>query len=193
LRLAFIWKKIDRQPLIPLMSGERKRTRVVTTEEEAAYLNAASQPWRTMATTMIELGPRPSEILLIRCENVSWESFTLSILTGKSAAAKRDLPLTDRAYDALHSWWIAIGSPKVGYLFPAIGSGSMHHGRAKKQGGSAKRTEVDVYRASAAVAGDKSRPCSSQRINNWHHEALEVAGFAEAQKEAGESLVSSII
>jgi hypothetical protein len=69
----------------------------------------------------------------------------------------------------------------------------MHHGRAKKQGGSAKRTEVDVYRASAAVAGDKSRPCSSQRINNWHHEALEVAGFAEAQKEAGESLVSSII
>ena len=172
------------------MSGERKRTRVVTAEEEALYLNAAAQPWRAMATTMIELGPRPSEILLIRCENIVWEAFTLSsILSGKSAAAKRDLPLTDKAYDALHSWWVAIGSPKVGYLFPAVGSGTMHLGRAKRRGGSAKRTDDDVYRASRAAAGYKSRPYSDQRIFDWHHEALEAAGLAEAESEAGESLV----
>jgi len=189
LRLAFIWKKIDRQPAIPLMSGERKRTRIVTEEEEKIYLKGASQPWRTMATTMIGLGPRPSEILLIRCENISWESFTLSIVSGKSAAAKRDLPLTDEVYDALHSWWVAIGSPKVGYLFPAIGPGSMHLGRAGKRGGCAKRTEEDVYKASRAAAGYKSRPYSDQRIHDWHHEALEAAGMAEAEREAGESLV----
>jgi len=189
LRLAFIWKKIDRQPAIPLMSGERKRTRVVTEEEEAIYLKAAPQPWRTMATTMIELGPRPSEILMIRCENIAWESFTLSILSGKSAAAKRDLPLTDRAYEALRGWWEAIGSPKVGYLFPAIGCGSMHLGRAGKRGGCAKRTDEDVYKASRAAAGYKSRPYSDQRIHDWHHDALDAAGMAEAEKKAGESLV----
>lgn len=189
LRLAFIWKKTICPPSIPLMSGERKRTRVVTADEEAVYLNGAAQPWRTMATTMIELGPRPSEILLIRCENVAWESFTLSILSGKSAAAKRDLPLTDRAYEALHSWWIAIGSPKVGYLFPAIGSGSMHLGRARKRGGSVKRTDEDVCLASRAAAGYKSRPYSDQRIFDWHHDALETAGLAAAEKKAGERLV----
>jgi len=128
-------------------------------------------------------------ILMIRCENISWETFTLSILTGKSAAAKRDLPLTDRAYDALHSWWVAIGRPKVGYLFPAIGSGSMHLGRARKRGGSVRRTDEEVYRASRAAAGYKSRPYSDQRVFDWHHDALEAAGLANAEKEAGESLV----
>ena len=65
----------------------------------------------------------------------------------------------------------------------------MHLGRSQKRGGSAKKTDEDVYRASKATAGYKSRPYSSPRIFDWHHDAMETAGIADAEKEAGESLV----
>lgn len=189
LRLAFAWKKLDRPPSFPLMGGEHQRTRVVTDEEEARYLAGCQQPWRTMATAMIELGPRPSEILTLRCEQMEWTATTIHFLVGKSKAAKRDLPMTDKAYDALYSWWEAIGRPTSGYLFPAMGTGSCHAGRARerKRGGSIKRTDEDVYRASRKVAGFKSRPYSAQRIHQWHHEALEAAGLV--QEDGAEPIV----
>jgi integrase len=191
LRCAFKWKRLDRQPVIPLMPGERQRCRVITEEEERRYLDACMEPWATMATIMIELGPRPSEILVMRCENVHWEISQINFPTGKSKAAKRELPITDRVYERLFQWWDAIGRPTAGFMFPGIGTGACHAGRAKenKRGGSARRTNEGMYRASRRVAGPISRPFSSQWCVQWHHAALEASGLAAGEEGMGESFV----
>jgi integrase len=194
LRLAFKWGKIDRLPQIPIMKGERMRRRVITAEEEKKYFAACSEPWKTIATLMIELGPRPSELLALRCEDVHWDQFSIDITDGKTHAAIRTLPLTDPAYDKLLHWWTAIGKPEAGYMFPAVGSGSCHVGRAaareaRQRGGCARRTDEDMYRASIAKAGADSKKYSVQRVHHWHHNALETSGLDTVEKGKKEKWV----
>ncbi len=59
----------------------------------------------------------------------------------------------------------------------------------KTQGGSGKRTDEDIYRASRNVAGSKSRAYSTQRIFQWHHSALEASGLAANEEGKDESFV----
>jgi integrase len=79
-----------------------KQTRVVSRDEERKYLMAASQPLQDFATIMINTGMRPEEVARIERKNVNLEQGYISIPFGKTKAARRDIPLTDRAYALLH-------------------------------------------------------------------------------------------
>jgi len=101
--LAIRLKKAKANPLtgVKLLSEPSAPTRVLSFEEEVAYLAAASQPLRDVATLMLETGMRPGEVVRLRKEDVKLELGYLRIPTGKTPLARRTLPLTTRAKGVL--------------------------------------------------------------------------------------------
>ncbi len=69
--------------------------RVLTLEEQQAYLHHCCQPWRDCATIMLGIGMRPGEVFALRWENITLEesSGLISIVDGKTPAAERVLPM----------------------------------------------------------------------------------------------------
>jgi integrase len=99
LRLASEWGIIQAVPKVKLLRGERHRERVVSPEEEAKYLAASAEPLASIATLLADSGMRPEECHRLRWENVAFANGrhgTLLITEGKTAAARRILPLTPR-------------------------------------------------------------------------------------------------
>src|SRR5207244_7629360 len=113
-RLAVEWGTLDSAPRIELLSGERHREHVVTREEETRYLAAASQLLSEVASVLADTGLRPDECHRMRWEEITWvngRNGTLLVTHGKTAAARRVLPMTPRSQDgartALDSRWKA--------------------------------------------------------------------------------------
>ncbi len=92
---AFEWGKLDRQPRIILASGERQRDRIVTHQEEHAYLRKCRQLWRDCAALILATGMRPDEAYTLTWPQIVLDGgdSSVQILDGKSKAARRRLPL----------------------------------------------------------------------------------------------------
>jgi integrase len=69
--------------------------RVLSFEEQAAYLSEASQPLRDIATCMLQTGMRPEEVFRMKAENIDFKERTIFNPFGKTKAARRTIPLTD--------------------------------------------------------------------------------------------------
>jgi len=82
---------------IKLLSESNLPMRAISRDEELAYLDAASQPLRDVASLMLETGMRPGEIFQLRKEDVNIELGYLRIPGGKTPFARRTIPLTHRA------------------------------------------------------------------------------------------------
>jgi len=109
MRLASQWGEIEVSPLIKMLPGERHREHVVKFDEEARYLAAAREPLASVAA-------------ILRWESVTWangRNGTILVTHGKTAAARRVLPLTLRARTILHTRWEAAGSPAEGWVWSA--------------------------------------------------------------------------
>ena len=151
LRLAVEWGHAERAaPRVLLLPGERRRERVLTLTEEAAYLEGArtigerilevyrraiegirakdrgQQPinpqdpylLRDVATVLLDCGLRPEECYRLRWEYV--RASALHIPYGKTANARRSIPLSQRAEAVLEmrrlaaaSEWVSLPQPKV--------------------------------------------------------------------------------
>jgi integrase len=72
LRLAVEWGALESAPKIELLTGERRRERVVTREEESRYLTAASPLLALVATVLADTGLRPDECHRLRREEITW-------------------------------------------------------------------------------------------------------------------------
>jgi integrase len=86
LRLAVEWGALESAPKIELLTGERRRERVVTSEEEARYLAAASPLLASVATVLADTGLRPDECHRLRWEEITWVNGcngTLLVPTGR--------------------------------------------------------------------------------------------------------------
>jgi integrase len=59
LDLAVEWSVIDKAVKIKTLPGERRRKRVITPEEEARYLAAATEPLASIASVVADTGMRP--------------------------------------------------------------------------------------------------------------------------------------
>jgi integrase len=152
-------------PRVSLLPGERRRERVLAPAEEAAYLKATHQigngileayqralegiratargeqpnkpedPYllRDVATILLDCGLRPEE-----CYRLRWEHFgdnTLHIPFGKTANARRSIPLPNRAA-VLLDMRKSIATSK--WVFPApTKSGHMEQSTLVKQHGKA--------------------------------------------------------
>jgi integrase len=122
LNLAVEWGVVEAVPKIKLLSGERRRERVVSYEEEARYLAAAPEPLVSIASVLADTGMRPEECFRLRWEAIAWingRHGTLLVTHGKTAAARRILPMTPRVRNILEARWEAAGKPVEGWIWTA--------------------------------------------------------------------------
>ena len=122
LRIAAEWGLLDKAPLVRMLPGERPRDRVLSPEEEARYLAAASEPLASVAIVLADTGMRPEECFRLGWEHISFANArfgTLRIPFGKTAAARRMLPMSLRVRETLEARWERQGRPEEGWVFPA--------------------------------------------------------------------------
>ena len=137
MRLAAQWGTTEIAPSIKMLPGERHREHVVKVEEEGRYLAAAPEPLGSVVSILIDTGMRPDECYRLRWESVTWtngRNGTILVTHGKTAAARRVLPLTVRARKILQARWEAVGSPTEGWVWSApTRSGHFEKSTLKKQ------------------------------------------------------------
>ena len=137
LRCAADWGVIEKAPQIKLLPGERHREHVVSLDEEARYLAAAREPLASVATVLAETGMRPDECHRMRWEEITWangRNGTILVTHGKTAAARRVLPMTPRVRTVLQTRWENAGKPVEGWVWPApTRSGHIDRSTLKKQ------------------------------------------------------------
>jgi len=143
LRLGVEWGLIERAPKVQMLRGEKRRERVVGDEEFARYVTYASPILAEVATVLHDTGLRPDE-----CHRLEWSDITftngrhgkLLVRYGKTAAARRELPLTPRVREVLQARCEAAGRPAEGWVWPSpTKSGHIDHSTLKKQHRSALR------------------------------------------------------
>jgi integrase len=122
LNLAVEWSVLGAAPKVKVLSGERRRERVITIEEEARYLAAAPEPLASIASVLADTGIRPEECFRLCWENVTWlngRNGALLVTHGKTAAARRVIPMTPRVRAVLESMWNAAKKPDEGWVWTA--------------------------------------------------------------------------
>src|SRR5215469_1450263 len=124
-------------PKIKILPGEKRRERVVMTEEEARYLAAAPEPLASIATVLPDTGMRPEECFRFRWEYVTWlngRNGAMLVTHGKTSAARRVIPMTPRVRAVLESRWNTVGKPDEGFVWPAqTRSGHVEPSSLRKQ------------------------------------------------------------
>jgi len=137
MRLAVEWGTIPAVPKIKLLRGERHRERVITPSEAARYLAAAPERLASVVTVLVDTGMRPEECFRLRWEAITWingRHGSLMVTHGKTAAARRMLPMTLRARSVLQSQWERAGKPTEGWVWTApTVSGHVEPSTFKKQ------------------------------------------------------------
>jgi len=122
LRLAVEWGYLEKAPIIRMLPGEARRERVLTPQEEARYLAAAPEPLTSIATVLTDSGMRPEECFRLRWESVAWVDGrygSMLVTHGKTAAARRVLPMSPRVRALVESRWNEAGRPEEGWVWPA--------------------------------------------------------------------------
>jgi integrase len=137
LRLAVEWGAAESAPNIKMLPGERHRERVVTPHEQARYLAAAMEPLGSVAEILVDTGLRPEECFRLRWESITWTNGrhgTLLVTHGKTAAARRVLPMRPRVREVLETRWERAAKPLEGWVWPApTRSGHLEGSSIKKQ------------------------------------------------------------
>jgi integrase len=104
---------------IVVARGAKSRERVLTPEEEAKYLAECTEPLRTVATIIVDMGFRPEEVFRIEWPCVNFTDDRIFIERGKSKAARRHVKMSARVRAMMWERWVAAEKPKAGYVFPA--------------------------------------------------------------------------
>jgi len=100
-RLAEEWALIPKSPVFHELPGKVIHERVLTFEEERKYLTAAPTTLRDITILAVDTGLRPnSELFALEWANVHTDASAegphgyIHVLGGKTAAARRNVPLT---------------------------------------------------------------------------------------------------
>tara|TARA_B100001013_G_scaffold226569_1_gene138833 strand:- start:79 stop:756 length:678 start_codon:yes stop_codon:yes gene_type:complete len=123
LHVALEWNVIEAVPKIKLLKGEKSCERVLTHDEEAAYLAVASPLLQDFAILALDTGMGPQELLDTRFENVHFEPAGdalygyVHVPVGKAEKRKRNLPMTQRVRKVLSERYERAGKPKWGWVF----------------------------------------------------------------------------
>ena len=86
---------------VKLLDAHATPLRILTIDEQKVYLMACAQRLRDVASLMIELGLRPSEVLNLKRDDISLEQNCLQVQEGKTKNARRKLPLSTESRKVL--------------------------------------------------------------------------------------------
>jgi integrase len=112
-----------------MAGAEPGRDRVVTEQKFSRYLVHASPLLADVAVILYNCGLRPDELHRLRWEDIGFASArygTLSVREGKTAAARRTLPMTARVRCILEARHLSTGCSAPGWIFPSQDSKSGH-------------------------------------------------------------------
>jgi integrase len=99
-KLAMEWGDVLKVlPKVRLLPGENRRERVVTLDEEKAYLEAASPLLLDFALIAFDCGLRPEESYRLRWSQI--RDGNLEIHTGKTKESRRSIPTSPRVTEML--------------------------------------------------------------------------------------------
>ena len=101
LRLIYNCMEMKSSTRKGMFAREEGQTRVITVAEEVAYLGAASQPLRDIATIILHTGMSPDEVFRVELQNVDLRRKTIFNPWGKTRAAKRIVHLDEEAFAIL--------------------------------------------------------------------------------------------
>jgi hypothetical protein len=90
--------------------ADHQPTKVVKPSEKSFY------------SPTMDTGLRPDECYRLRWEDITWgngRNGTLLVTHGKTAAARRVLPMTVRVRSILETRWAGAGKPREGWIWPA--------------------------------------------------------------------------
>jgi integrase len=133
LRLAAEWGVIATAPKVKMAGAEVRRERVVSDEEFSQYLAATPPLLKDVATILSETGLRPDECHRLEWAHVDMENNYLQVMSGKTGAARRQLPLTPNVRGVLEARRNSC-SDRCGFIFPApTKTGHIDHSTIKKQ------------------------------------------------------------
>src|SRR5271155_2544927 len=120
--------------------------RVISFEDQAAYLSEASQPLRDIAEVMLDTGMRPEEVFRMRIENIDFKQKTIFNPFGKTKAARRTIPMTDDALSLLKPRVKKATNLATPYLFRSRHDVQKPIGSVKKAHSAAvKRAKIERY------------------------------------------------
>ena len=101
LRLLFNRLGLNSPTRKEMFLEEHQLTRIISPQEELAYLRVASQPLRDIATVILQTGMRPEEVFRIEVRNLDLLHRTIFNPFGKTKAAKRTIPMSDEVWNIL--------------------------------------------------------------------------------------------
>jgi integrase len=137
LRMSVEWGALESMPSVKMLPGVKHRERVITREEEAKYLAGAPEPVGSIAAILVDTGLRPEECFRLCWDAITWANGrhgTLLVTHGKTAAARRVLPMTPRVRKILEARWEFAGKPTEGWVWSApTRSGHVVSSSLKKQ------------------------------------------------------------
>jgi integrase len=100
-------------------------------------LTVAPEPVALVVAVLCDTGLRPEECFRLRWEAITWmngRNGTLLVTHGKTAAARRVLPMTPRVRGILEARWQSAGKPEEGWVWGApTRSGHIESSSVKKQ------------------------------------------------------------
>ena len=122
LTLAQEWGVLDSVPVLKLISGEKHREHVVSPAEERQYLAVADDELAAFMILEFDTGLRPDEAYSLRWEAVNWTNGpngSVFVAHGKTAAARRVVPMSVRLRFVLEARFEIAGRPAEGWVWPS--------------------------------------------------------------------------
>jgi len=113
---------LDFAPKLKVLKGANVRKWVLLPEQDDAYLDACTEPLRTVAVIILDAGLRPDECFRLRWDHIRFVDAKRAVIVvpgTKSDAAARPVPMTPRVRGMIEARWLAAGKPRDGWVFPA--------------------------------------------------------------------------
>jgi integrase len=126
---AVEWKVIGVAPTVKLME-EVGRELTIDPETEAKLLAVARQPMKNVLIIIQDTGMRPEEVFRIRIENIDWTRRLIFNPSGKTKAARRHVPTSERMLNLL---LVRSAGKRDGWLFPSPRAKDGHLATVAKQ------------------------------------------------------------
>ena len=130
-----------RKPMIKLRKETRRET-ILDDDAEALLLQVVGQPLRDVLILVRDMGFRPDEVFRMRWEHVHWEKRLYFNPYGKSRKARRWIPMSERAIDALKNETAASPTRDHSYAESHGGTGAIRMGVPVEEGQSGHLTTV---------------------------------------------------